>query len=135
MERAFSSHGSPSSGYSPTWLCAKDPKQEFKRESFELFGELLDSLKFDVISTLSRVRVQQREEVDRMEEQRRIQAEEAARNQQLQHESADGLDDSEESASNQPSVREERKVGRNEPCPCGSGKNTNNATVKFNRSD
>lgn len=101
----------------------KDPKQEFKRESFELFSELLDSLKFDVISTLSRVRVQQREEVDRMEEQRRIQAEEAARKQQFQHESADGMEEeSVDSATNQPSVREERKVGRNEPCPCGSGK-------------
>lgn len=102
----------------------KDPKQEFKRESFELFGELLDSLKFDVISTLSRVRVQKQEEVERMEEQRRIQAEEASRRQQFQHESAEGIDDggSVETGAHQPSVRDERKVGRNEPCPCGSGK-------------
>ncbi|MBD1574218.1 preprotein translocase subunit SecA [Vibrio sp. S17_S38] len=101
----------------------KDPKQEFKRESFELFSELLDSLKFDVISTLSRVRVQEREEVDRMEEQRRIQAEDAARRQQYQHASAEGIDDGEaQDEASQPVVREERKVGRNEACPCGSGK-------------
>lgn len=85
-----------------------------------------------MISTLSRVRVQQREEVDRMEEQRRIQAEEAARNQQFQHESAEGMEEEAADADspNQPSVREERKVGRNEPCPCGSGKNTNSVMVR-----
>ncbi|MDG2688272.1 preprotein translocase subunit SecA, partial [Vibrio parahaemolyticus] len=57
----------------------KNPKQEYKRESFELFEGLLEALKTDVITVLSRVRVQQQEEVERMEEQRRAQAEEAAR--------------------------------------------------------
>lgn len=97
----------------------KNPKQEYKRESFELFEDLLESLKLDVITVLSKVRVQQQEEVERMEAQRRAQAEEAARHAQAQHASAD---DAEQDESNQPMVRDERKVGRNEPCPCGSGK-------------
>ncbi|CSA59583.1 preprotein translocase subunit SecA [Vibrio cholerae] len=97
----------------------KNPKQEYKRESFELFEDLLESLKSDVITVLSKVRVQQQEEVERMEAQRRAQAEEAARHAQAQHASAD---DAEQDESTQPMVRDERKVGRNEPCPCGSGK-------------
>lgn len=102
----------------------KNPKQEYKRESFELFEELLDSLKTDVITILSKVRVQQQEEVERMEAQRQAQAEEAARRQQFQHQSADSsvADEASEDQGHQPMVREERKVGRNEPCPCGSGK-------------
>ncbi len=103
----------------------KNPKQEYKRESFELFENLLESLKFDVVMILSKVRVQQQEEVERMEEQRRAQAEEAARRQQFQHHAAENqLADDEEGddSAHQPVVREGRKVGRNEPCPCGSGK-------------
>lgn len=102
----------------------KNPKQEYKRESFELFEGLLDSLKSDVITILSKVRVQQQEEVERMEAQRRAQAEEAARRAQAQHASADNqLSDNDDSqGGHQPVVRDERKVGRNEPCPCGSGK-------------
>ena len=103
----------------------KNPKQEYKRESFELFEGLLDALKSDVITILSKVRVQQQEEVERMEAQRRAQAEEAARRAQAQHAAAENqLADDEDSSegAHQPMVREERKVGRNEPCPCGSGK-------------
>ncbi|WED26211.1 preprotein translocase subunit SecA [Vibrio sp. DW001] len=103
----------------------KNPKQEYKRESFELFENLLDMLKVDVIMILSKVRVQQQEEVERMEAQRQAQAEESARRQQFEHQSAENQlgDDSEGGdGTQQPMVREERKVGRNEPCPCGSGK-------------
>ncbi len=103
----------------------KNPKQEYKRESFELFEGLLDSLKYDVIAILSKVRVQQQEDVERMEADRVAQAEAVARQQQLQHQSAENqLSDGTESAArgDSPMVREERKVGRNEPCPCGSGK-------------
>ncbi|MGI2882062.1 preprotein translocase subunit SecA [Vibrio furnissii] len=98
----------------------KNPKQEYKRESFELFEGLLESLKTDVITILSKVRVQQQEEVERMEAQRRAQAEEAARHAQAQHANADGSPEQDDD--HQPMVRDERKVGRNEPCPCGSGK-------------
>lgn len=103
----------------------KNPKQEYKRESFELFEGLLDTLKFDVISILSKVRVQQQQEdVERMEEQRRQQAEEMTRRQKLQHQNAENqLDDGETAEeAHTPMVRDERKVGRNEVCPCGSGK-------------
>lgn len=102
----------------------KNPKQEYKRESFELFEGLLDALKSDVITILSKVRVQQQEEVERMEAQRRAQAEEAARRAQAQHASAENQlsDEENHDGAHQPTVREERKVGRNEPCPCGSGK-------------
>ncbi|WP_394248899.1 preprotein translocase subunit SecA [Vibrio profundi] len=103
----------------------KNPKQEYKRESFELFEGLLDALKSDVITILSKVRVQQQEEVEKMEAQRQAQAEEAARRAQAQHANAEnqlGNDESQEDGAHQPMVREERKVGRNEPCPCGSGK-------------
>jgi preprotein translocase subunit SecA len=104
----------------------KNPKQEYKRESFELFEGLLDALKMDVITILSKVRVQQQEEVERMEAQRRAQAEEAARRQQLQHQSGGQFDAEENndsaSAHHQPVVREGQKIGRNDPCPCGSGK-------------
>ncbi|MBV7297910.1 preprotein translocase subunit SecA [Enterovibrio paralichthyis] len=100
----------------------KNPKQEYKRESFELFEDMLEALKSDVIMTLSKVRVQQPEEVDRMEEQRRALAEEAARRQQMNHAEAENqLGDGHEHAS-ETVVRDGRKVGRNEPCPCGSGK-------------
>ncbi|OED70220.1 preprotein translocase subunit SecA [Vibrio crassostreae] len=102
----------------------KNPKQEYKRESFELFEDLLDVLKTDVVTILSKVRVQQQEEVEKMEAQRQAQAEEAARRAQAQHATAENqlADDEAEAASPQTVVRDERKVGRNEPCPCGSGK-------------
>jgi preprotein translocase subunit SecA len=100
----------------------KNPKQEYKRESFELFEELLDALKFDVVSVLSKVRVQQEDEMERMEAQRQAQAEESARLAQAQHAAVEALSDEEITQTSQPEVREGAKVGRNEPCPCGSGK-------------
>ena len=103
----------------------KNPKQEYKRESFELFEDLLETLKMDVITILSKVRVQQQEEVEQMEARRQAQAEEAARRQQFQHQTAENqLNDEEEegNAHQQPMVREGQKIGRNDPCPCGSGK-------------
>ncbi|STO56397.1 preprotein translocase subunit SecA [Grimontia hollisae] len=112
----------------------KNPKQEYKRESFELFEGLLESLKSDVIMTLSKVRVQQPEEVDRMEEQRRAQAAAAARRQQMNHAEAENpLADGEASGSaSETVVRDGRKVGRNEPCPCGSGKKYKQCHGKIN---
>ncbi|MDV7104499.1 preprotein translocase subunit SecA [Vibrio sp. TH_r3] len=101
----------------------KNPKQEYKRESFELFENLLEMLKTDVIMILSKVRVQQPEEVDKMEAERQAQAEEAARRQQFQHSTTENqLEEEQTSDGSKPMVRDERKVGRNEPCPCGSGK-------------
>ncbi|GAD90908.1 MULTISPECIES: preprotein translocase subunit SecA [Vibrio] len=102
----------------------KNPKQEYKRESFELFEGLLNTLKSDVVSILSKVRVQQQEEVERMEQQRQAQAEAAARLAKAQHQTAENqlAGDEQPAAAAQTPVRNEQKVGRNEPCPCGSGK-------------
>ncbi|GAL24052.1 protein export cytoplasm protein SecA ATPase RNA helicase [Vibrio variabilis] len=114
----------------------KNPKQEYKRESFELFEQLLDSLKIDVITILSKVRVQQQEEVERMEAQRQAQAEAAAAKAHAQHANAENQladnSEQEQEGSAQPMVREERKVGRNEPCPCGSGKKYKQCHGKIN---
>lgn len=96
----------------------KDPKQEYKRESFNMFGNMLESLKYEVISVLSKVQVRMPEEVEALEQQRREEAARLARQQQLSHqeENALAIEDP-----NSPAVAE-RKVGRNDPCPCGSGK-------------
>lgn len=101
----------------------KNPKQEYKRESFELFQQMLESLKHDVISVLSKVQVQAQSDVEEMEERRR--QEEAKIRRDYQHAQAEALVGAEEAealASKQPQVREGEKVGRNDPCPCGSGK-------------
>ncbi len=100
----------------------KNPKQEYKRESFDLFTQMLETLKRDVVSILSRVQVQERD-VEAMEEQQRQQAEAAPRT--YTHAAAENqLADEEESAAEGHTtfVRDEQKVGRNDPCPCGSGK-------------
>ncbi|TDT00420.1 preprotein translocase subunit SecA [Erwinia rhapontici] len=95
----------------------KDPKQEYKRESFAMFAAMLESLKYEVISTLSKVQVRMPEEVEQMEEQRRLESERLAQQQQLSHVDADT-----EAAQSLSEQTGERKVGRNDLCPCGSGK-------------
>ena len=106
----------------------KNPKQEYKRESFSLFRDLLDSIKRDSIRVLSNVKIRQE---DPAEEEARLrrQAQEMAERMQFQHEEAGGFaeNQAEEPAETQPvvaatPVRTGPKVGRNEPCPCGSGK-------------
>ncbi|MFQ2241715.1 preprotein translocase subunit SecA [Aeromonas dhakensis] len=99
----------------------KNPKQEYKRESFDLFTQMLETLKRDVVSILSRVQVQERD-VEAMEEQQRQQAQAAPRT--YTHATADNQLADEEQAEAGPVtfVRDEQKVGRNDPCPCGSGK-------------
>ena len=100
----------------------KNPKQEYKRESFELFSQLLDRIKSEVISVLSKVKVNAEEDVEAVEEQRRTQVQ-----MNYQHDEVSALEPEEQAEDGdemeqQPFVREGRKVGRNEPCPCGSGK-------------
>ncbi|VDY44255.1 preprotein translocase SecA subunit [Salmonella enterica subsp. arizonae] len=95
----------------------KDPKQEYKRESFAMFAAMLESLKYEVISTLSKVQVRMPEEVEAMEMQRREEAERLALMQQLSHQ-----DDDAAVAADLAAQTGERKIGRNDPCPCGSGK-------------
>jgi preprotein translocase subunit SecA len=124
----------------------KNPKQEYKREAFEMFQQLTDRLKHEVVGVLSRIRVRAEEDVEAVEQQRRSQAE-----MRLIHEAppepvlAEGEVDDDvsvvagpraaaarearpaftppaEPEDRTPFVREGRKIGRNEPCPCGSGK-------------
>jgi len=99
----------------------KNPKQEYKRESFELFQQLLETLKNDVISVLSKVQVQAQSDVDEMEQRRRD--EEAKIKLAYQHSSAEALSDTAEQQVEAPRtvIREGEKIGRNDPCPCGSG--------------
>ncbi|AGP42994.1 preprotein translocase subunit SecA [Serratia plymuthica] len=96
----------------------KDPKQEYKRESFNMFATMLESLKYEVISVLSKVQVRMPEEVEAMELQRREEAERLAAQQQLSHYEENALVTEEPNAP----ASAERKVGRNDLCPCGSGK-------------
>jgi preprotein translocase subunit SecA len=107
----------------------KNPKQEYKRESFTLFQELLDSIKRDTIRVLSHVQVRREDPVEE-EARLRREAEEMARRMQFEHAAAPSLDEPEVGeeqgdvavATAAAPVRTEPKVGRNEPCPCGSGK-------------
>jgi preprotein translocase subunit SecA len=107
----------------------KNPKQEYKREAFELFQGLLENIKRDVIKVLSHVQVQQPEQVEEMEQQRREQA--SQQEMSYEHASDSGLNEDEsqeqvatdeQNASVDTFVRDTPKVGRNDPCPCGSGK-------------
>jgi preprotein translocase subunit SecA len=114
----------------------KNPKQEYKREAFEMFGVMLEQVKHDTISILSRVRVQGEQDLDDSAERKR-----AAEALKFQHAEASALSEPALQApqarqgagpARQPIAaqrepietfkREEPKVGRNEPCPCGSGK-------------
>lgn len=106
----------------------KNPKQEYKRESFELFRQLLDDIKLETIKYLAHVQFVNQDEVQRMEEQRRAEAE--RQNMSFEHATASAMAGEEpqgeqppaEEPKAQPVVRDGKKVGRNEPCPCGSGK-------------
>jgi preprotein translocase subunit SecA len=106
----------------------KQPKQEYKKEAFELFSDMLESVKREVVTILARVRVRSEEEVAAAEAQERAAAQAQAQRMQFQHAEAGGFGGEEEAeeqaaAALQPSIqREGPKVGRNDPCPCGSGK-------------
>ncbi|MGC6388272.1 preprotein translocase subunit SecA [Ewingella sp. S1.OA.A_B6] len=99
----------------------KDPKQEYKRESFAMFAAMLESLKYEVVSVLSKVQVRMPEEVEAMELQRREEAERLASQQYLSHQDQTSLE-VEEAERLASGSQGDRKVGRNDPCPCGSGK-------------
>ncbi len=108
----------------------KQPKQEFKREAFELFQAMLERVKTEVVQRMSRMRIQTEADVAALEEQQRRDAERRAL--EFQHAEAGGLaagagtEPEAESmpglALQMPSTRDQPKVGRNDPCPCGSGK-------------
>jgi preprotein translocase subunit SecA len=110
-------------------LAGRKPEQEYKREAFELFANMLDRIKHDTISLLARIQIRSQQEIEREEEERRRRL---ARAMQLQHAEAPSAVAPEPPSESEsqagpvaaavPFVRGERKVGRNEPCPCGSGR-------------
>ncbi len=100
----------------------KDPKQEFKREAYEMFVQMLENIKRDVIGVLSRLQLRGEEDIEAVEDQRR-----QAPEMEFTHEETSALAPVEDAPrddeqAHTPYVRETPKVGRNEPCPCGSGK-------------
>ena len=125
----------------------KNPKQEYKREAFEMFGAMLEQVKHDTISILARIRIQSESELAEMAEQRR-----RAEAMEFRHAQASALGGGAQQPAGQikpppggairPSApaaspvatfkRETRKVGRNEPCPCGSGKKYKQCHGKLN---
>ncbi len=124
----------------------KNPKQEYKREAFEMFGAMLEQVKHDTISILTRIRIQTEEELDDSAERRR--AAEAMRYQHAQASALAGAGAQPQPGAGQggqpaaapppppppaePFRRDGRKVGRNEPCPCGSGKKYKQCHGKLN---
>jgi preprotein translocase subunit SecA len=101
----------------------KNPKQEYKREAFELFTSMLDQIKRESVRVLTAVQVPTKEEIEAQEEARRQQAVAQLAQAQATHEAAASSDDdSADAAPDRPMPAVSQKVGRNEPCPCGSGK-------------
>ena len=101
----------------------KNPKQEYKRESYDLFEQLLENIKHETIKYLSHVEVSSRDDVERMEKQRRSQETQH----QYQHAQVDDMageekDQQSSTDTSKPVIRSTPKVGRNSTCPCGSGK-------------
>jgi len=121
----------------------KNPKQEYKREAFEMFGTMLEQVKHDTISILSRIRIQSEDDLNEMSQRKQ-----ASAAMKYQHADASALGGSNVGGSNvggsppggeksappapTPFVRDGRKVGRNEPCPCGSGKKFKQCHGKLN---
>jgi preprotein translocase subunit SecA len=130
----------------------KDYRFEYKREAFELFAAMLDRVKFETVTVLAKIEVRTQDEIDREEEERRLRLMRAL---QAQHAEAQSVLAAESAIEAPPAaqfgqppgavplqqigpssagdpesagtfVRSERKVGRNEPCPCGSGKKFKN---------
>ncbi len=104
----------------------KNPKQEYKREAFEMFSELLERMKYEVVTILSKVKIQSNEEVEQLEANENPQVV----NVNYQHADADGMQQASaegeaevvEEKTAQPYHRTQKKIGRNDPCHCGSGK-------------
>ena len=101
----------------------KNPKQEYKREAFELFTSMLDQIKRESVRVLTAVQVPSKEEIEAQEEARRQQAvEQLAKAQATHDETIAVAESSDQEMSDRPMPAVSHKVGRNEPCPCGSGK-------------
>ncbi len=105
----------------------KNPKQEYKREAFSMFTELLENIKYEVVGILSKVQVRAEDDVTAVDQQRQeksqdIHYEHAESNAWGDSEQAQSDDQKKPVAEKKPFVRSGKKIGRNEPCSCGSGK-------------
>jgi preprotein translocase subunit SecA len=97
----------------------KDPKQEYRREAFELFGRLLDIVKLDVTKTILQVKIESPEELAQASESMQ---EELSDLKGVQYQHSNSEAEGEGSAKGPAPIQAGPKVGRNDPCPCGSGK-------------
>ena len=102
----------------------KDPKQEYKREAFETFTTMLDRIKREITTLLARVQLREENELAEMESSMQQQQQQAMEfnHPDVDADSAESVAADQTEKTNTPYVRQEKKVGRNEPCPCGSGK-------------
>ena len=107
----------------------KNPKQEYKREAFEMFSELLERIKYEVVTILTKVKIQSNEQVEKLEANENPEVEnvsyqhaDAAAIQNSQNAEANAQGRSDEPIAAQPYHRDHKKIGRNDPCFCGSGK-------------
>ena len=110
----------------------KNPKQEYKQEAFLMFSEMLDQVKHDTISTLARIRIQSEQDIARMEEQRRSEQSKDINQLSKINSFNDEKEDNESKMSASTFVRKDKKIGRNDPCPCGSGKKYKQCCGKIN---
>jgi preprotein translocase subunit SecA len=99
----------------------KNPKQEYKREAFEMFTTMLDRVKTEVITVLAKVQLREESQVDELERRQQEMSQEGL---ELRHADASSTAAEAPQQAQEPStfIREAPKVGRNEACPCGSGK-------------
>jgi len=105
----------------------KNPKQEYKREAFEMFSQMLQAILRDVIGILSKVEVKAKDDVELVEKQNSRASDE---DYQYQSSQTAGNEPVTKANTKGPYVREGRKIGRNESCPCGSGKKYKNCHGK-----
>ena len=99
---------------------AKNPKQEYKREAFNMFGEMLGNIKSDIIGILSRVQIRTQQDLELAE--KKPEPQQLTYNHPAAPNALTGETGGAGEAAREPFIRKERKIGRNEPCPCGSGK-------------
>jgi preprotein translocase subunit SecA len=118
----------------------QDPKQAYKREAFKMFSEMLEGLKYDVTSTLYSVQVQAEEDIQKAEDKQRKEAQARQQNMQFLHADARKAAAAEQEPEpvpeefkpSAPIIRQTPKIGRNAPCPCGSGKKYKHCCGKLN---
>ena len=96
---------------------AKNPKQEYKKEAFAMFGTMLENIKYDVVALLAKIQIREEQGAQLLPRRRQPAA------MQFNHPDApNAIGKQDGQAQQKPFIRDQRKIGRNEPCPCGSGK-------------